>query len=203
MCGGMKWIVVRRAENLSGEPDRRLMREMREEGGTQRLLQNRLGPALRYKEETLYLELGTIGDNSIIRQYFYRSIWVANLLEIKRRSCASDSSIWDFFLVRQVESPARKNSIVAEWATLKLVSYWLSLSKEYTEWHWPLSVVHSIMVVKSAQPGEYGVLAQPLSLYLTSQAKLWCTLQLRGQIARYTPTNSPLPLYVLCVLSIS
>jgi hypothetical protein len=93
MCGGMKWIVVRRAENLSGEPDRRLMREMREEGGTQRLLQNRLGPALRYKEETLYLELGTIGDNSIIRQYFYRSIWVANLLEIKRRSCASDSSI--------------------------------------------------------------------------------------------------------------
>jgi hypothetical protein len=30
MCGGMKWIVVRRAENLSGEPDRRLMREMRD-----------------------------------------------------------------------------------------------------------------------------------------------------------------------------
>jgi hypothetical protein len=30
ICGGMKWIVVRRAENLSGEPDRRLMREMRD-----------------------------------------------------------------------------------------------------------------------------------------------------------------------------
>ncbi len=31
---------------------------------------------LRYKAETLYSELGTIGDNSIIRQYFYPSIWV-------------------------------------------------------------------------------------------------------------------------------
>jgi hypothetical protein len=27
---------------------------------------------------------------------------------------------------------------------------------EYTEWQWPLSVVHSIMMVKSAQPGKGG-----------------------------------------------
>ncbi len=62
---------------------------------------------------------------------------------------------------------------------------------------WPLSAVHSIMTVKSAQPGEGGgVHALPLSLYLPSRAKLWCTLQLRGQI--YTPPISPLPLFVLC-----
>jgi hypothetical protein len=37
--------------------------------------------------------------------------------------------------------------------------------------------------------------AQPLSLYLPSRIKLWCTLQLRGQVHS---SYSPLPLYVLC-----
>jgi hypothetical protein len=68
MSGGMKWIVVCllvRAENLSGEPDRRLMREMREEGGTQRLLQNRLGPA-QIQRGDLGLRAGRQFDYSTI-----------------------------------------------------------------------------------------------------------------------------------------
>ncbi len=55
-----------------------------------------------------------------------------------------------------------------------------------------LSNLHFIMMVKSAQPGEGGggVQNHPLSLYLPSQAKLWCLpshtklwckLQLRGR----------------------
>ncbi len=66
------------------------------------------------------------------------------------------------------------------------------------QWQWPLSGVHSIMMEN--QPRLVGVggalQALPLSLCLPSQAKLWCTLQLRGQI--HSPYNSPLPLYVLC-----
>ncbi len=46
----------------------------------------------------------------------------------------------------------------------------------------PLSGVHFIMMEKSAQPGEGGVYAHPLLLYLPSCTKLWCTLHLRGQI---------------------
>ncbi len=44
---------------------------------------------------------------------------------------------------------------------------------------WLLSGVHSIMMEKSAQLGEggRGVHAHPLSLYLSSCTKLWCTLQ--------------------------
>jgi hypothetical protein len=51
------------------------------------------------------------------------------------------------------------------------------------------SGVHSIMVVKSAPPGEGG--GAPLSLYLPSRAKLWGTLQLRGQI--HSPYFSSTP----------
>ncbi len=47
-----------------------------------------------------------------------------------------------------------------------------------TEWQWPISDVHFIMMEKSALP-------LPLSLYLPSRTKLLCILQLRGQI------NSP------------
>ncbi len=48
-----------------------------------------------------------------------------------------------------------------------------------TEWQWPLSGVHSIMMVKSAQPGEGGgVHALPLSLYPPSRGKFWCMLRL-------------------------
>jgi hypothetical protein len=51
---------------------------------------------------------------------------------------------------------------------------------------------------KLAQAGGKGggVHANPLSLYLLLRTKLWCMLQLRGQI--YTPPISSLPLYVLC-----
>ncbi len=44
-------------------------------------------------------------------------------------------------------------------------------------WQWPLSGVQSIMMINSAQPGEGG----PCTLS-TITRKLWCTLQLRGQI---------------------
>jgi hypothetical protein len=52
---------------------------------------------------------------------------------------------------------------------------------EQTEWQWPLSGVHSSMRVEGALP--------PLSLYLPSQAKLWCMLQLRGHIPEYTQSS--------------
>ncbi len=48
----------------------------------------------------------------------------------------------------------------------------------HTDWQRPLSGVHSIMMVKSAKPGEVGgVHALPPSLYLPSRAKLWCKLR--------------------------
>ncbi len=50
----------------------------------------------------------------------------------------------------------------------------------HTEWQWPISGVHPVMMEKSALAGE--VHAHPLSLYLPSCTKLQCTLQLRGQI---------------------
>ncbi len=63
-------------------------------------------------------------------------------------------------------------------------------------WQCPLSGAQSIMMVKSAQPGEgFGVDAHPCSLYLPSQAKLWCTLQLRGQI--HYPCFSSTPICIL------
>ncbi len=56
----------------------------------------------------------------------------------------------------------------------------------HTEWQWPLSGVHSIKIEKAAQtaqPGEgVGCTPTPLSPNLPSHTKLWCTLQLRGQI---------------------
>jgi hypothetical protein len=46
---------------------------------------------------------------------------------------------------------------------------------EYTEWQWPLSGVHSIMMEKLAQAGKgAGGHAHPLLLYLPSHTKLWC-----------------------------
>ncbi len=70
----------------------------------------------------------------------------------------------------------------------------------HTEWQWPLSSVHSIMMEKSAQAGEdWGCTPNPLSLYPTSCTKfvVYGTLQLRG---RYTLPISPLPLYIFCCL---
>jgi hypothetical protein len=41
---------------------------------------------------------------------------------------------------------------------------------EYTEWQWPLSDVHSIMMVKSAQSGEGGGRLPPFTLSIPSRA---------------------------------
>ena len=52
---------------------------------------------------------------------------------------------------------------------------------EYTEWQWPLSGVHSIMMVKSAHPGEGGgARPPPFSLSIPSQAKLSVRSSLQG-----------------------
>jgi hypothetical protein len=61
------------------------------------------------------------------------------------------------------------------------------------EWQWLVSGVHSIMMVKSAQPGEGGA-ALSLSLCLPSRAKLWCQLL----------KEDTLPLFLLypCVYSV-
>ncbi len=83
------------------------------------------------------------------------------------------------------------------------VTWWRTRqTTEYTEWQCPLYGVHSIMMVKSAQP-EWGwgctvhgerctVHALPLSLYLPSRSKLWWTLQLRGQIYSHYFSSTPI-----------
>ncbi len=54
----------------------------------------------------------------------------------------------------------------------------------------------SNMTEKLAQPGEGWVLrARPLSLYVPSRTKLWCTLQLRGQIRSPWPYFYSTPMY--------
>ncbi len=60
---------------------------------------------------------------------------------------------------------------------------------EYTEWKRPLSGAHSITMEKFAQAGEDGgcTHAHPLSLYLPSFTRFWCTLQVRGQIHPLPP----------------
>ncbi len=57
-------------------------------------------------------------------------------------------------------------------------------STNNTEPQWPLSGVHSIMMVKSAHAALVrvkGARPPPFTLF-PSQTKLWCTLQLRGHI---------------------
>ncbi len=62
--------------------------------------------------------------------------------------------------------------------------------RAHTEWQWPISEIHPIMMEKSAWLWwGWGVHAHPLSLYWPSRTKLQCTLQLRGQI------HSPFHLY--------
>ncbi len=51
----------------------------------------------------------------------------------------------------------------------------------HTEWQWPLSGAHSIGKFRPAW-WRWGMHAHPLSLYLPSGTKLYCALQLRGQI---------------------
>ncbi len=71
--------------------------------------------------------------------------------------------------------------------------------KVHTDWQWPLSGVHSIMMVKSAQPFESGWDARlPLSLYLPWVHDKPCCGERSSWEGRYTPPISPLTLYVLC-----
>jgi hypothetical protein len=48
-----------------------------------------------------------------------------------------------------------KNRQVADHVVVVLLFHWLMYvdHRVHTEWQWPLSGVHSIMMVKSAQPG--------------------------------------------------
>jgi hypothetical protein len=73
------------------------------------------------------------------------------------------------------------------------------LRRVHTEWQWRVSGVRSIMMVKSAQPGEGG--RCPSSSFHSinpSRAKLLCMLQLRGQI--HSHLFLLYPQYVLCGL---
>ncbi len=64
-----------------------------------------------------------------------------------------------------------------------------------TEWQWPISGVHSIIMEKAALAGEGGGRTPiPFQLYLPSRTKLQCMLQLRGQI------HSPYFIYMYSVL---
>jgi hypothetical protein len=73
------------------------------------------------------------------------------------------------------------------------IVYCLEFHRVHTEWQRPLSGVHSILIEKSALAGEGGgVHAHHCSLYLPSRAKLWCTLQLRGQIHSSSFYSTPI-----------
>ncbi len=72
----------------------------------------------------------------------------------------------------------------------------------HTEWQWPLSGAHSIMMEKSAPPGEGGgVHSTPstLSLYCIFHHVQSCGVCSCSWEVRYTPPIFTLPLYVLCV----
>ncbi len=80
-----------------------------------------------------------------------------------------------------------------------LNSYQACKHRVHTEWQWPLSGVHSIMMEKSAQPGEDGVctpVVPPFTLS-TITYKVYCSVRSSGD-GISTPPISTLPLYVLC-----
>jgi hypothetical protein len=90
-----------------------------------------------------------------------------------------------------------KNCQVADHAVVVLLFHWLIDvdHRVHTEWQWPLSGIHFIMMVKSAQPGKGGGCALPIWLSIPSRAKLWYTLQMRGQI--HSPYFSSIPICTL------
>ncbi len=63
---------------------------------------------------------------------------------------------------------------------------WFWPQSTHTEWKRPLSCVHSIMMEKLAQAGEWVVHSTPIPLHYiyhhVQSCRLQCTLQLRGQI---------------------
>ncbi len=70
---------------------------------------------------------------------------------------------------------------------------------EYTQWQWPLSGVHSIMMVKSAQANEGGGGdAQPLPFTLSTIKYKVVVYAPAERAYMYTLPISSLSLYVLC-----
>jgi hypothetical protein len=79
--------------------------------------------------------------------------------------------------------PTRKRQQLESLLTKDAKLWNMVATTEYTDWQRPLSGVHSVMLEKLAHAGEGGGMHfHPLSVYLPSLTKLWCTLQLRGQI---------------------
>ncbi len=66
----------------------------------------------------------------------------------------------------------------------------------HTQWQWPLSGIYSIMIAKSAQPGQGGGCTRfPFQSIFHHERSCGLCSSWEG---RYTPLISPLPLYVLC-----
>ncbi len=84
-----------------------------------------------------------------------------------------NSCCWIFFLQKECAMYGHSEA-------LKWVEYVATTECTQSGWHWPLSGIHSSLMVKSAQPCEGGVHTLPLSLFLLSRTMLWCRLQLRG-----------------------
>ncbi len=57
---------------------------------------------------------------------------------------------------------------------LNLFSTFVFFHRVHAEWQWPFSGVHSIMMVKSAQPGEGGVTTTSPFTLSTIASKVWC-----------------------------
>ncbi len=80
---------------------------------------------------------------------------------------------WTFFWFDKSNHQQEKIAPLPNERSLNCTLINLVYLTEYTEWQWSLSGVHSIIVVKSAQPGECegarrALHAQLLSLYLRS-----------------------------------
>jgi hypothetical protein len=80
-----------------------------------------------------------------------------------------------------------------EWNGIDGRMCWPAGHRAHTERQWPLSGVHSTVMVNSLQAdGGRGVARLPLSFYLPSRTKLWCTLQLRGEIHSLYFSSTPI-----------
>jgi hypothetical protein len=77
-----------------------------------------------------------------------------------------------------------------------IVTEQVSECTEYTEWLWPLSGAHSIMMVKSAQPGEGGSVRPHLFTLsiITSNVLVYAP----AERADTLPLFLLYPLYVFC-----
>ncbi len=100
---------------------------------------------------------------------------------------------YSFKLLLPVFAPLRGGGV----STLCTVSVCVhgACHSVHSEWQWPLSGVYSIMMVKSAQPGEGGdARPSPFTLATIASKFVVYTLQLRGQIYPIFP----LPFFVHC-----